>query len=126
MKTIAAILASVALAGCVHDQPPYSGPVETFDQYYTKLPKKEKDIAGYGYTYGRTQAAQEFDAAYRNMQSRSDAPAGQGLKKSVVALPTKKYTDAYGVQHDAGYIFVEKVNFVDIRKSYGRTLFIVK
>ncbi len=125
MKSIL-MLAAMVLAGCAQDQSPYAGPPDTFNQYYSHLRGKEKQSAGYGYTFGQTQKMMELDAAYRNMQAHSDPSTKTKLRKSVVALPTKSYTDPEGVKHDAGYIMVETVQFMDIRKSNGRTLYIVK
>lgn len=121
------ILAALALAGCrAQDQSPYAGPPDTFNQYYSRLKGKDKEIAGYGYTFGQTQKMMELDASYRNMQARSDPSTQSKLRKGIISLPTKKYTDENGVQHDSGYIQVETVQFVSERQSNGRTPYIVK
>ena len=115
------------LAGCT--AAPKLPNSQTASEEYSTLGYREKFIARNFYDLGAGDAIKRLYWAQRRTQQTSGLTESQpatNLERKYVVIPVPEHVDPDGTVKEASNQVVEVVHFVEMRRSHGRNLIIVK
>ena len=115
------------LAGCT--AAPKLPNSQTASEQYSTLGYREKFIARNFYDLGAGDAIKRLYWAQRRTQQTSGLTESQpatNLERKYVVIPVPEHVDPDGTVKEASNQVVEVVHFVEMRRSHGRNLIIVK
>jgi hypothetical protein len=118
---------AVALAGCA--AAPKLPNSETASERYSTLGYHEKLIARDFYDLGSGDAIRRLYWAQRRAQQSAGLTESQpatNLQRKYVVIPVPEHVDPDGTVKEASNQVVEVVQFVEMGRSHGRSLLIVK
>ena len=118
---------ALGLAGCT--AAPKLPNSQTASEQYSVLGYHEKFVAREFYDLGSGDAIRRLYWAQRNSQQYNgtvEASPVERLQRKYVMLPVPQHVDPDGTVKEASNQAVEVVQFIEMRRSHGRHLLIVK
>ena len=115
------------LAGCT--AAPKLPNSQTASEQYSTLGYREKLIARNFYDLGSGDAIKRLYWAQRRAQQytgTAEASPVEKLERKYVVIPVPEHVDPDGTVKEASNQVVEVVHFIEMRRSHGRSLIIVK